>query len=96
MSSNKFDYNITNIENNVMYFPLWRIRVAERFQKWSWESRYMHLMDTRLEKYWTHNCPKIGKTYIDNSYKQCPYCKANRLSEPENDTILNYMDNEYE
>ena len=90
-----YTYDQTNIKNNIIYFPLWRIKYT-KYAPWTWEERFNILNTLQHEGAWTHNCLKLGTTMYQSTTINCPYCGANKLNEPSEDAIHDYMELNYD
>ena len=89
------EYDQTNIKNNIIYFPLWRVKYLKH-RPWSWEERYDIISVSDEHPPWTHNSRVLGGILLESHRKFCPNCGANRLNEPTTEQIINYMDLNYE
>jgi len=90
-----YTYDQTNIKNNIIYFPLWRVKFL-KYRPWTWEERYDILNTLGQEGNWSHNCIKLGTTLYKSNIECCPYCGASKLNEPSEDAIHDYMELNYE
>jgi len=88
-------YNQTNIKNNIIYFPLWRIKPIE-YTPWTWESRYLSVVSIDAVNRWPHNCRRLGAITLAEKVDFCQYCGARKENEPTIDAIMDYMEIEYE
>jgi len=89
-------YNQTNIKNNIIYFPLWRIKPNKHYVPWTWESRYLCLVTNITMDRWAHNCRVLGAISLDNKIDACAFCGAIRDNEPSDDAVYDYMEIEYD
>ena len=88
-----YTYDQTNIKNNIIYFPLWRVKYLKH-RPWTWEERYdLHISD---DDSWTHNCRELGAIMFKKQYNHCPYCGANKLNEPSEEAVHDYMELNYD
>lgn len=91
----KYLFDQTNIKNNIIYFPLWRIQYT-KFRPWTWEERYDILTTYADKKVWTHDCCVLGAILLEPDCNFCPTCGANRLNEPSDEAIHEYMEFAYD
>lgn len=85
-------YDQVNIKNNIIYFPLWRLKHG-KYLLWSWEDRYLYLLKSN---FWLHNCMCTGQITINNKYIKCDSCGAVRENEPSEEAVDLYMELENE
>jgi len=90
-----YTYDQTNIKNNVIYFPLWRVKYL-KYAPWTWEERYDIQCLNQDDKPWTHNCIKLGNIVLKGSFDYCPTCGASKLNEPSDEAIHDYMELNYD
>ena len=88
-------FNQTNIKNNIIYFPSWRVKYL-KYKPWEWEERYDILTTNEPNTLWTHNCVLLGAIVLKSKYNYCPTCGASKLNEPNEEAIYDYMELNYD